>query len=79
VNALLVVRCRTGIAAVLEHDPEKWEPVFGKDHAPMEDLEFAKVPDQRSSAPPRFALRRTGARESRRPAKFRIQIAARFG
>jgi hypothetical protein len=20
--------------AALEHDPEKWEPVFGKDHAP---------------------------------------------
>jgi hypothetical protein len=20
--------------AVPEHDPEKWEPVFGKDHAP---------------------------------------------
>src|SRR3984885_12482761 len=22
-------------AAVLEHDPEKWEPVFRKDHAPL--------------------------------------------
>jgi alpha-D-ribose 1-methylphosphonate 5-triphosphate synthase subunit PhnH len=21
-------------AAALEHDPEKWMPVFGKDHAP---------------------------------------------
>src|SRR5262249_6675957 len=21
-------------AAILEHDPEKWAPVFGKDHAP---------------------------------------------
>jgi hypothetical protein len=20
--------------AILEHDPEKWTPVFGKDHAP---------------------------------------------
>jgi hypothetical protein len=20
--------------AIREHDPEKWEPVFGKDHAP---------------------------------------------
>src|SRR5262249_12059839 len=23
----------------LEHDPEKWEPVFGKDHAPSINLE----------------------------------------
>ena len=23
-----------GASRVLEHDPEKWEPVFGKDHAP---------------------------------------------
>jgi hypothetical protein len=22
----------------LEHDPEKWEPVFGKDHAPNNEL-----------------------------------------
>jgi hypothetical protein len=21
-------------SAVLEHDPEKWKPVFGKDHVP---------------------------------------------
>ena len=25
------------LAAVLEHDPEKWVPVFGKDHAPTID------------------------------------------
>jgi hypothetical protein len=23
----------------LEHDPEKWEPVFGKDHAPNKELD----------------------------------------
>src|SRR6266436_398129 len=23
-----------GVHGGLEHDPEKWEPVFGKDHAP---------------------------------------------
>jgi len=23
-----------GASRLLEHDPEKWEPVFGKDHAP---------------------------------------------
>ncbi len=23
---------------VIEHDPEKWKPVFGKDHAPMKQL-----------------------------------------
>jgi len=22
------------MVAILEHDPEKWIPVFGKDHAP---------------------------------------------
>jgi hypothetical protein len=37
-------RGRGGVAAHtllaiygLEHDPEKWTPVFGKDHAPMEN------------------------------------------
>jgi hypothetical protein len=24
--------------AILEHDPEKWEPVFGKDHAQAKSL-----------------------------------------
>ena len=24
---------RSSVATALEHDPEKWEPVFGKDHA----------------------------------------------
>jgi len=23
----------------LEHDPEKWNPVFGKDHAPLTNLD----------------------------------------
>src|SRR5215211_2283621 len=27
-------RCRNFKSAALEHDPEKWIPVFGKDHAP---------------------------------------------
>ena len=28
------IRCASACAiAWLEHDPEKWEPVFGKDHA----------------------------------------------
>ena len=26
-------------ARALEHDPEKWEPVFGKDHAPAKRIE----------------------------------------
>jgi len=25
----------------LEHDPEKWEPVFGKDHAPALEVHLA--------------------------------------
>jgi hypothetical protein len=27
----------------LEHDPEKWDPVFGKDHAPMNRHDPEKV------------------------------------
>jgi hypothetical protein len=26
------------LVAILEHDPEKWEPVFGKDHAQIKNL-----------------------------------------
>jgi hypothetical protein len=34
------VLCRGGVLVFdpLEHDPEKWKPVFGKDHAQMKDL-----------------------------------------
>jgi carbon-monoxide dehydrogenase medium subunit len=32
-GACAPARCPSG-AAALEHDPEKWMPVFGKDHAP---------------------------------------------
>ena len=35
---------------VLEHDPEKWKPVFGKDHAPLTNLEAAATALSRSSA-----------------------------
>src|SRR5262245_14083372 len=28
------ISARVAAAAALEHDPEKWVPVFGKDHAP---------------------------------------------
>jgi hypothetical protein len=27
------------VAKRLEHDPEKWKPVFGKDHAPTQYLD----------------------------------------
>jgi hypothetical protein len=27
----------------LEHDPEKWTPVFGKDHAPTENLDHDPI------------------------------------
>jgi hypothetical protein len=50
--------CRVIEAAwlALEHDPEKacpgldpgWEPVFGKDHAPMENLDHDPIPSDRS-------------------------------
>jgi hypothetical protein len=29
-----LVRFFAPLLVMLEHDPEKWEPVFGKDHAP---------------------------------------------
>jgi hypothetical protein len=28
-------KARRSLSQRLEHDPEKWEPVFGKDHAPQ--------------------------------------------
>ena len=34
------------VTGVLAHDPEKWEPVFGQDHAP------SKISDQRSDLMP---------------------------
>src|SRR5580658_8253459 len=33
-----------------EHDPEKWVPVFGKDHAP-EKVKFASLDDEGNSVP----------------------------
>jgi hypothetical protein len=32
-EAILAVAGRAGRPHMGEHDPEKWEPVFGKDHA----------------------------------------------
>jgi hypothetical protein len=29
--------------AGLVHDPEKWKPVFGKDHAPMQNLDLDPI------------------------------------
>jgi hypothetical protein len=28
---------------VLEHDPEKWKPAFGKDHAPTRNLDLDPI------------------------------------
>jgi hypothetical protein len=30
----------------LEHDPEKWEPVFGKDHAQAKCLVRVRIPSK---------------------------------
>jgi hypothetical protein len=35
--------CIVDEAASLEHDPEKWKPVFGKDHAPMRNLDLDPI------------------------------------
>jgi tRNA (guanine-N7-)-methyltransferase len=36
---LLSAKTLERIAALLEHDPEKWKPVFGQDHAEIKSLE----------------------------------------
>jgi hypothetical protein len=36
VNGTLLTR-RPAAVKRLEHDPEKWEPVFGKDHAQLKN------------------------------------------
>jgi len=33
--------------ADLEHDPEKWKPVFGKDHAPIKQLDHDRFQSDR--------------------------------
>jgi hypothetical protein len=38
-------RSRSG--ARLEHDPEKWEPVFGKDHAQTKSWSPTLIPSKR--------------------------------
>src|ERR1700733_8695639 len=35
-----IAKCR---ALLPEHDPEKWTPVFGKDHAPTDNLTIGKA------------------------------------
>jgi hypothetical protein len=37
------LRAGHGLHAMLEHDPEKWTPVFGKDHAPPLEGPIAAV------------------------------------
>jgi hypothetical protein len=32
-----------GAQRELEHDPEKWKPVFGKDHAQMKNLDLDPI------------------------------------
>jgi hypothetical protein len=32
------------IFVAIEHDPEKWSPVFGKDHAPTKDQSGKEKP-----------------------------------
>jgi hypothetical protein len=38
-------------AVKLEHDPEKWKPVFGKDHAPTKGMERDDDSKKRRHAP----------------------------
>jgi hypothetical protein len=36
--------------AISEHDPEKWTPVFGKDHAQIKKLDFDPIQSNRIKA-----------------------------
>src|SRR5882672_1353665 len=56
-----VNRLRRNWQSNLEHDPEKWAPVFGKDHAPIDsslvllgDLACRDLLDQLDDAAPEF-------------------------
>jgi hypothetical protein len=49
-------------APALEHDPEKWMPVFGKDHAPTKNLDHDPIQSnwimvQVSDYPPMAAVK----------------------
>jgi hypothetical protein len=49
---------RLAILFLFEHDPEKWHPVFRKDHAPLKaerDLEAAGIHRRRLMTGSRFA------------------------
>jgi hypothetical protein len=44
-SAMLLCRKKSGTpqSERLVHDPEKWKPVFGKDHAPTQNLDLDPI------------------------------------
>ncbi len=52
--------------ARLEHDPEKWKPVFGRDHAPRN-----KPERRRHGKAPQHLMSRCGSRPQQRPVPLR--------
>src|ERR1700716_2665180 len=59
--------------AYLEHDPEKWAPVFGKDHAPNKNRER----DDRSHESRPALARRLGANAWRPASGYRVSTVSR--
>src|SRR5665811_187726 len=55
-------------AEVLAHDPEKWEPVFGKDHAPSKTLGPGSdsTPNDTAPAPRLYRAERMPSRSATR-------------
>jgi hypothetical protein len=62
-------------AGKLEHDPEKWIPVFGKDHAPLDKLERDDDPKESHSALAVDTINERGAarRADGRPATITLE------
>src|SRR5262245_53885591 len=69
-NALMTEPFRRAAAAALARDPEKWEPVFGKDHAQTNNIE--RDGDSKKSHP---ALGRQRGFRHRGGAEQRLELA----
>src|SRR5215510_16376703 len=63
------LQSRSRILPVLKHDPEKWTPVFGKDHAPPKRLERDDDSEKRRHALGRATQRGWVSTDLRRHAR----------
>jgi large subunit ribosomal protein L35 len=58
----------------IEHDPEKWIPVFGKDHAPPKMLEHSRDPGARARFRPVEEMTQMPKMKTKSGAKKRFKI-----